>query len=266
MSQHQRLVLFTSFALILISSPSLLMAQHGPAGMTVPHATGMAGSQAPHASGHVATSPHSTLSHPVSSGAHTQVAGRSAGTRPLRASTPHPSTIYRSNTVFSPSSSFNNSPVPGLGFDFVHFAAVHPNLARRNFKGFGIVPFNGGYFFPMSGFGYSDSGTSDNQSASVNPDEQAIRSSDSVAPEAPADQQPPVSYVRSVPPVPPSSEYIFVRRDGSVFFAVAYSWVNGNLQYVTRDGLRKLASTSTLDLDATTQFNEQRGVPFHSPA
>ena len=51
-----------------------------------------------------------------------------------------------------------------------------------------------------------------------------------------------------------------------MFFAVAYSWVNANLQYVTLDGLRKLAAMSTLDLDATVQFNEQRGVAFRSPA
>jgi hypothetical protein len=51
-----------------------------------------------------------------------------------------------------------------------------------------------------------------------------------------------------------------------VFFAVAYSWVNGNLQYITQEGLRKIAPLTTLDLDATSQFNEQRGVPFRSPA
>jgi hypothetical protein len=67
-------------------------------------------------------------------------------------------------------------------------------------------------------------------------------------------------------PSAPTPEFIFVRRDGTVFFAVAYSWINGSLQYITQDGLRKIAPLTTLDLDATSQFNEQRGVPFRSPA
>jgi hypothetical protein len=75
----------------------------------------------------------------------------------------------------------------------------------------------------------------------------------------------PATHSKSSPPLAPAAEYIFVRRDGTVFFAVAYSWVNGSLQYITRDGYRKLASTTTLDMEATTQFNEQRGVAFHSP-
>jgi hypothetical protein len=265
MRQYQRLILYANFALILLSSPALVRAQHGPAGTTAPRVTGMAWSQAAHAQAHVATSPRSSPSHLASSGAHPQVARHLAATSSSRISTTRPSTIYRANTIFSPASPFDINPVPGLGFDFPHWAAVHPNLVGRNFNNFGGVPFFGGGFFPMVGFGYSDAGASDNQSTSANPSEQPIQSAESIAPEEPVDQRP--SHVRSLPaPVLPSAEYIFVRRDGSVFFAVAYSWVNGNLQYITRDGLRKLASATTLDLDATTQFNEQRGVPFHSPA
>lgn len=95
------------------------------------------------------------------------------------------------------------------------------------------------------------------------------RDSSRVVPEtAPAQRVPAAIQARSNsnPAPAPASEYIFVRRDGTVFFAVAYSWVNGNLQYVTQDGFRKYVSASTLDMDATAQFNEQRGVVFHSPA
>jgi hypothetical protein len=52
-------------------------------------------------------------------------------------------------------------------------------------------------------------------------------------------------------------EYVFVRRDGTVFFAVAYSWEQGSLRYISRDAL---------DLKATQQFNEERGLTFRSPA
>ncbi len=63
-----------------------------------------------------------------------------------------------------------------------------------------------------------------------------------------------------------TAEYVFVRRDGTLLFAVAYSWDNGTLRYVTRDGLRRSVTQDTLDMDATQQFNEQRGVNFHLPA
>jgi hypothetical protein len=64
-----------------------------------------------------------------------------------------------------------------------------------------------------------------------------------------------------------TEEYVFVRRNGTVFFAVAYSWDSGGtLRYVTREGLRHIISADALDLGATQQFNEQRGLNFHLPA
>jgi hypothetical protein len=38
------------------------------------------------------------------------------------------------------------------------------------------------------------------------------------------------------------------------------------LQYVTEEGLRRTVALNALDLDATTQFNEQRGVSMRPPA
>jgi hypothetical protein len=61
-------------------------------------------------------------------------------------------------------------------------------------------------------------------------------------------------------------EYVFVRRDGTVFFAVAYSWEQGSLRYISSEGTRRSVSRDTLDLNATQQFNEQRGMTFRSPA
>ena len=57
-----------------------------------------------------------------------------------------------------------------------------------------------------------------------------------------------------------------MRRDGTIIFAVAYSFNAGNLQYVTKDGLRRSIPLNTLDFDATQQFNEQRGVTVRLPA
>jgi len=63
-----------------------------------------------------------------------------------------------------------------------------------------------------------------------------------------------------------TEEFVFVRRNGTVFFAVAYAWENGTLRYVTSEGLRRSAARETLDLNATQQFNEQRGLNFRWPA
>jgi hypothetical protein len=63
-----------------------------------------------------------------------------------------------------------------------------------------------------------------------------------------------------------TEEFVFVRRDGTLFFAVAYAWENGTLRYVTSEGLRHTVTRETLDLNATQQFNEQRGLNFRLPA
>ena len=62
-----------------------------------------------------------------------------------------------------------------------------------------------------------------------------------------------------------TEQYVFVRRDGTVFFAVAYSWDSGMLRYVTQEGLRRSVAGDALDLGATQQFNEQLGLSFHAP-
>jgi len=63
-----------------------------------------------------------------------------------------------------------------------------------------------------------------------------------------------------------SEQYVFVRRDGTLFFAVAYSWDNQTLRYITQEGLRRTVTREALDLAATQQFNEQRGLNFILPA
>jgi hypothetical protein len=63
-----------------------------------------------------------------------------------------------------------------------------------------------------------------------------------------------------------AEQYVFVRRDGTVFFAAAYAWENGTLRYITREGLRRTLTADKLDLDATQRFNEQRGLTFRLPA
>lgn len=158
--------------------------------------------------------------------------------------------------------------VPGLGFDYVHYAAVHPGWNRRGVRGgayLGYYPFfDSGFLlpYPQSYVGGA-------------PDEPPVYESqgpDSY--DAPGDSgansghygaRAVSSYDVVVTPQEPSQAYVFVRRDGTLFFAVAYSFESGNLCYVTQEGLRRSVTRDSLDLDATQQFNEQRGLSFRIP-
>lgn len=176
--------------------------------------------------------------------------------------------------------------VPGLGFDYVHLAAVHPQNGRRG--GFrnrnsGFFPFfDSGFLLPYGyGYGYSDASADDTFAASgvsAAPQDSANAANDAQnAPSPNDDEQRPSSsrfglraatapYDVVVTPQKQSEQYVFVRRDGTVFFAVAYSWEAGNLFYLTQDGLRRSVTSDVLDLDATQRFNEQRGLTFKAPA
>jgi hypothetical protein len=176
----------------------------------------------------------------------------------------------RRNGVAAASSDFDSAP--GLGFDYSHVAATHPNGAngrRHHGNGFNegalLFPFGGGgYFLPTD----SSAGTVENAQGDGGASEDAEEGGDAAPAERPA-------RVRSVdrlpvlgPPAPQKDvpEYVFVRRDGTVFFAVAYSWEHGALRYVSSEGLRRSVEREKLDLDATKQFNEQRGMVFRAPA
>jgi hypothetical protein len=153
--------------------------------------------------------------------------------------------------------------VPGLGFDFPHFAAVNSRQGRRH-RNFGQDGF-GGFLL------------SSPEIVVENP--QAVEEAQQAAPEESAAanvigadgarELPRTNVPKTSPaPEPPvdTSEYVFVRRDGGLLFAVAYSWENGTLRYVTRDGVRKTVTQDALDINATQQFNEQRGLSFRVPA
>lgn len=172
-------------------------------------------------------------------------------------------TNFSTDPVF-PNGGFSSddNPVPGLGFDYPHFFAVHPNAGRHHFRrdsGF-VIPFiDGGIYLPVPA--YAD------QSAP------AAQPEDSVAANQPAEQPATRdsdnnwrSRMRSEPLPPEQTEYVFVRQDGSLIFAVAYSLINDRLQYVTAEGLRRTIPLNTVDFAATQQFNEQRGVSIRLPA
>lgn len=172
---------------------------------------------------------------------------------------PFPNNGYYNNGDFND----GGIPVPGLGFDYVHFAAVHPGVFNHHFHGGGVVPFIGGGIYVPFEY-YSEPYPAPEQPAEPEVEPEQAQAAQQQEYSTPPAYAPPRE--RSNTALAPSPEYIFVRRDGSVFFAVAYSSSNGSLQYITRDGFRRVIPITTLDLDATSQFNEQRGLSFRSPA
>jgi hypothetical protein len=159
-------------------------------------------------------------------------------------------------------------PVPGLGFDMVHLAATRgPEAvgAGRHRHGTPVLfPFiDGGFFLPSPPLVVEEA------AASEAPQEENAETEVAETPRRarviqPAPARPQVEEASAVPRQ--TEEFVFVRRDGTLFFAVAYAWENEVLRYVTSGGLRHSVARETLDLNATQQFNEQRGLNFRLPA
>jgi hypothetical protein len=209
------------------------------------------------------------------------VAHPSSGMRVVTRGTPvrvHPGTQIVRATPRRPNGSrpvaqdldFNGDfyPVPGLGFDVTHVAATRGPRAvgagrhNRNFGAF-FPFFDGGLFLASPTVVEEAPPVETQQPESVQPDEVESTQRMRYREQAPAPVAAPVETAASQRE---SEQYVFVRRDGTIIFAVAYTWDNGSLRYVTTEGLRRSVALNLLDLDATKQFNEQRGLSFRLPA
>jgi hypothetical protein len=173
-----------------------------------------------------------------------------------------------------PLSSTDFSSSPGLGFDYSHFAAVNGGSGIDDRRMRDRV--NAGVPFGFGGFllspevivvegqqGEASAGAEEN--AEPNAGNGGGAENGAMERENLQDQFAPASLGPAAP-IREAAEYVFVRRDGSLVFAVAYTWDHGTLRYVTRDGLRRSIASDALDIDATQQFNEQRGLNFKTPA
>src|SRR5437764_8129331 len=159
------------------------------------------------------------------------------------------------------------SSAPGLGFDAVHLAATCGpgvlGLRRTGFQSPFFFPFfDDGLFEPSSPVAVDEGPAAETPRPETTDAEAAKTRRRYRAPE-PATA--PLAETASSAP-PDNEEFVFVRRDGTVFFAVAYSWEKGTLHYITSQGLPRTITEDALDLDATRQFNEQRGLSFRLPA
>jgi hypothetical protein len=197
----------------------------------------------------------------------------------VRSGTPHPRTglpVPRNSRQAGTRSRFADNEfghragcgtAPGFGFDAVHQAATCGSIgAGTRFRGQQIplfFPFfDGGFFLPGSGEPAEESSGAETAPPDITDSENRDRGRRYRVSEP--QTAPPVEAANAEPAE--NDEFVFVRRDGTVFFAVAYSWEKGTLRYVTSQGLRHTVTQDALDLDATRQFNEQRGLSFRSPA
>jgi hypothetical protein len=168
--------------------------------------------------------------------------------------------------TFSGQSCFfgNCYPVPGFGFDYEHFFAVHPNWGKFHPVSGVVIPgWGGGFYYPVPYYTEStpQEGQEENTSAPAQQQESNVRASTPAAEET----APPTSRSYSYVPAQPVEEYVFVKRDGTRIFAVAYSLAKDKLQYITKEGLRRTLPLDALDYDATMKSNEERGNTVNLP-
>ncbi len=185
----------------------------------------------------------------------------------------HVAAHTRSNITFT--------TAPGLGFDYVHLAAITRGLSPENLRvvmpqqravsPFGLTP-----FFPVAfpvpviviqqpvlvAQAAEEDATLEAAPVQQAPLVQRAR------PVLPLVRQPQEPETFAAPPEPVShdpGEYVLVKRDGTVAFAVAFVAKGDQLVYITREGVRRALALSQLDPEATRRFNEERGTSIQLP-
>ncbi len=254
-----RQIILAGFAAFI---PTVVGAQ--ARGMMTPVSRGTAAAVAPRV---VMQAPHTVTAQPIPG---TRAVVRSGSIRPRTGTsaariTSGPVSTRRRVAANDRGHRAGCNSAPGLGFDAVHQAAVcgSTSFGNRGLQAPLFFPFfDGGFFLPGSAVTTEEAAAAE----TVQPEETDTEARENhrrtrVSQAAPA---PAVETASSA--IPSNDEFVFVRRDGTVFFAVAYSWEDGTLRYVTSQGLRHTVKQDALDMGATQQFNEQRGLSFRSPA
>lgn len=165
-----------------------------------------------------------------------------------------PGSIFFGHSCFS---GFGCGFFPGNGFGYNNFFGAYPGWGNR-FRTTGvIIPFggDGGFYIPVPYYmpPAPEEEAPANETAAEQPENTGNQQFAAEQPTAPTAA--PSFY----PPSEPLYEYVFVKRDGTKIFAVAYSLTQDKLQYVTREGLRRSLPLDALDFDATQKSNEERG-------
>jgi hypothetical protein len=161
------------------------------------------------------------------------------------------------NRQFMPRSvNFNNASVPGLGFDYVHLAAISGNIHNGGGHGRGGRGRLNSSFTPIffGGYPYYSDFTDTSEYPQVQQQPQIIVIQQP-APAADVQQAAPTSQYGdqgnlsstntaapvAATPVRDVGDLILVRRDGKILFASVFTVIDKQLQYVTPEGIRHAA-------------------------
>lgn len=179
------------------------------------------------------------------------------------------------DTFLTPDTLLGGFPVPGLGFDFAHLAAINSGagvralidpvtqhelalaLAIRRQTPVGFTAFPG--FFP--GFIPAMDQVAAQPTIVVvqQPAAPEAQSSDRGRAQEPEPRSAPPPVVE---PAHEAGEFVLVRRDGGLLFAVAFTQGAERVTYVTKEGIRRSLALADLDVIATARMNEERGTPL----
>lgn len=179
---------------------------------------------------------------------------------------------------------------PGFGFDFVHLAAITRGLSAENLRvvapqsgrAQGLTPFISSAFPGTFGFPQiivlpmpvivvqqvpvvvQAAADSEDEDASAAVPARRSRQS-ALLPQSPPQAQPEFVAPPLPPPTQDTREFVLVKLDGSIAFAVAFSARGDQVIYVTREGVRRSVTLAQLDADATRRMNEERGTSIQLP-
>lgn len=160
------------------------------------------------------------------------------------------------------------NPVPGLGFDFTHLAAINRDLdiralidpitqARLALAERLAREFPRPVFFP----GFFDGSAPFIEQAPQQQQPPIIVLQQPAAPsETERVVQQPVAQAAPEAPLADAGEFTLVKRDGTQIPAVAFVRQGDQIVYVTREGKRRSLALGDLDSDATRNLNEERGT------
>jgi hypothetical protein len=220
---------------------------------------------------HPAPSVVQTTSHPTHASGSSHATGHAAPTHTK-------STGVAKKTQLPPGSSLPIPPAlggavnsvtagPGVGYCSPHrgfplqgLNACPPNNAV-------VLPFAGGAIYVPIPY-YPDAGAPAPGEEQPEAQEDASNQPpDSPYPQANDSATPTVPYRSSSNDMNQAlAEFVFVQRDGSKLYAVAYSFLDDKLQYVTKEGVRRTIPLDSLDFDATQKVNEDLGNTINLPA
>lgn len=172
------------------------------------------------------------------------------------------------------------NPVPGLGFDYAHLAAINRDLgikavidpatqwrlavAERVLRDTsGLAP-TGGFFLLDGGGAYVvPAEAAPPQPSTQQP--QIIVLQQAPAATQPSAQSAPAPAPEAAPPIPDVGSFTLVLQNGTKIQAVAFTRLNDRIVYITAGGSRRTIALSDLDSAATMRINDERGTPLRLP-